>query len=273
MSDEHETRWTDDRIRWTEDKHEGEGDGKDKDISEEDDDMAFIDPFKDSNPFTNFEFEFDADIHIVLRGYKTDADQVWQSTGVTLWRAAEHLGKYLAGQSNTIQWEKCRVLELGAGLGLCGILAHRLRGKYVCITDGDTDALKLLRENIETNRLADSSHEDGNETVVARQLLWGQATAQSFVERYGAFDVIIASDIIYAAVIVEPLWETVQTLLPRTSQARFIMAYARRKVPITIDKVLGAGDLAGFRCELVKEDDDEGIWIYEFRWKPEKCEA
>ena len=36
-----------------------------------------------------------SNIHISLRGYKKDADQVWQSTGVTLWRASEYLCQYL----------------------------------------------------------------------------------------------------------------------------------------------------------------------------------
>ena len=157
-------------------------------------------------------------------------------------------------------------------MGLCGLLAHRLGGGHVCITDGDTDALKLLRENIARNRRDDDDdHKYHDTTVVARQLLWGQTTTEPFVQRHGTFDLLIASDIIYAAVIVEPLWETVQLLLPQTSQARFIMAYARRKVPVTIEKVLEAADAAGFDYTLVQEDEVEGIWVYEFQWKTERC--
>ena len=110
--DKSETHWTDDRIRWTEDQH----DDRSGDNLDEEETNPF-DPFQDANPFTTFDFEFAPDIHITLRGYKTDADQVWQSTGVTLWRAAEHLGHYLAKQP-TIEWPRRRVLEVSAETGL-----------------------------------------------------------------------------------------------------------------------------------------------------------
>jgi hypothetical protein len=101
----------------------------------------------------------------------------------------------------------------------------------------------------------------------------------------GGFDVLIASDIVYALVIVEPLWETVRLLLRRRErqrgdeqvdhntnnddadegQACFLMAYAKRDVPVTIEIVLEAATKAGFAYKLVDEDPD-GIWIYNFWW-------
>jgi Lysine methyltransferase len=163
---------------------------------------------------------------------------------------------------------------LGAGLGLCGILSHHLAGPEgtVCITDGDTDALVLLRENIDRN----TSDHPGK--VSARQLIWGHDTTETFLRRHchegEPFDVLIASDIVYALVIVEPLWETIRLLLRRqqqedndrnTDRPCFLMAYAKRDVPVTIDMVLQAATKAGFAYELVDEDP-EGIWIYSFWW-------
>jgi hypothetical protein len=155
-------------------------------------------------------------------------------------------------------------LQLGAGLGLNGILAHRLapQTSKVVVTDGDTDVLVHLRNNVETNR--------GSDKISARQLLWGKETAQAFVESHqvelgnnhddaddGRFDIILASDIIYAKVVIDPLWETIQTLLvyPRGS---FWMAFARRKVPVTIDFVLQKAKEYGFRYKLMTESMDDG---------------
>lgn len=162
-------------------------------------------------------------------------------------------------------------------------MAHRLadNSSMVCITDGDTDALVQLRENVRRNKMV---KDDDNKEVTAHQLIWGRESTQLFLQRHCTtaaeeeqtqqqpkpqlFDVLLASDIIYARVIVEPLWETVQELLRRTPEAVFVMAYARRDVPVTIDMVLEHAEECGFNHKLVDEHP-EGIWVYEFRWKDE----
>ena len=128
--DEGEIRWTDDKIRWTED-NDKTNDGND----EEEEETAYIDPFKDPDPFDTFSFRFQlkkqltdattaADatteknhnsesnewIELAVRGYKTDSDQVWQSTGLTLWRASEHLCHYMTQHSELFQ--NTRILEV-----------------------------------------------------------------------------------------------------------------------------------------------------------------
>jgi Lysine methyltransferase len=141
---------------------------------------------------------------------------------------------------------------------LNGILAHRLapQTSTVVVTDGDTDTLVHLRNNVEINRASNN--------ISARQLLWGRDTAQAFAESgkhgecngddSGSFDVILASDIIYANAVIDPLWETIQTLLayPRGS---FWMAFARREVPVTIDFVLQKAKEHGFCYKLVAESN------------------
>lgn len=179
---------------------------------------------------------------------------------------------------------------------MCGLLAHRLgRNSSVCITDGDTDALVHLRENVQRNRFTAATSNDNHRPVdtrivTAAQLLWGRDTTQSFMRKEqeqqflqqhhdgqtetivttATFDVLIASDIIYALVIVEPLWETVQLLLARHEEAVFVMAYAKRDVPVTIDMVLEAAEEAGFSNELVDENPEGNIWVYNFRWKKDQ---
>lgn len=39
-----------------------------------------------------------------------------------------------------------RVLELGAGMGVCGLIAHKTGAAAVVLTDGDSDAMKYLNE-------------------------------------------------------------------------------------------------------------------------------
>ena len=245
---------------------------------------------RDPDPFVIFSFRFvvpveeaggeeDGFVDIRLRGYKTDADEVWQSTGLTLWRASDYLCRYQ--MENLPLFRNRRILELGAGLGLNGILAWRSTASSpdtrVCITDGDSDALVHLRENLIRNRGDDDNDETAGK-VSCHQLIWGEQSSEHFLAHVAnsrKYDIILASDIIYSAVIVEPLWATVKTLLKGPNDSKgcqeedggvFVMAYARREVPVSIELVLRTAIENGFVYELVKGNDEEGIWVYTFRY-------
>ena len=158
--------------------------------------------------------------------------------------------------------------KLGAGLGLCGILAYqfvstsqsRNSDATVWVTDGDTDALVYLRDNVHRNQIHDKSR------LYCRQLLWGHETSTHFLETHcdgQTFDLILASDIVYSAAVVGPLWETVQTLL--SLSGIFLFSYcSRRHVPINIEIVLEAADKTGFRYTQVHDAD--GVLTFVFVW-------
>jgi predicted nicotinamide N-methyase len=281
----YEVKWTDDAIRW-----EGglNGETAPQPTEDSDEDGCMVDPFSDPDPFELQTFRFNlpsafgaardsSEITVVINGYKTTADAVWKSTGLTLWKASGYLCQYQCENAHELFSNK-RVLELGAGLGLNGILGWKimcsLRGSgaevqgSVCITDGDSDALVHLRENIQRNHTEQTTPD--NIKVYCNQLLWGEQTSNTFLEQIAQnkkYHTVLASDIIYAPSIIEPLWETVETLLEsRENGGAFVMAFARRKVPVSIDMLLEAAKAHGFECELVKEDQDEGIWVYVFRF-------
>ena len=264
-------KWTDDRIRWS--------DCEDDDINDDGDDensltdeAACLDPFKDPDPTQTFYFAFDdpniagEQINIELKGYKPDTDQVWKSTGATLWRASEHLCKYMLKKSDL--FHKKRVLELGAGLGLNGILAHHLKSAHVYVTDGDTNAVKYLKQNIEDSLKQNGDGDDAdNYRISGKQLLWGKETSKQFlVKQCGGrkFDILLASDIIYSPVIIPPLWETLHELMDEPNGV-LVMAFARREVKVTIEDVKQTAMEAGFSFQRVDEQDVDGIFIYEFR--------
>jgi hypothetical protein len=185
-----EVQWTDDAIRWQGGLH---GDLRDEQSNANDDrdNECMVDPFADPDPTELQTYQFvvpsfdglgirscdsgscdaaagaaDKDegtkIEVTIRGYKTGADAVWKSTGLTLWKASLYLCQYQVENPHLFQG---RVLELGAGLGLNGILGWKMMcafpsesaGDYensVCITDGDSDTLVHLRENIQRNKSA-----------------------------------------------------------------------------------------------------------------------
>ena len=112
----------------------------------------------------------DSDTHtypfsIELSVHEAENAQTLNSTGFTIWRASFHMCDFLVKCHNSQQhstnthadlrpydmMSERRVLELGSGLGLCGILAHRLGSTTTILTDGDTNALELMQQSMHRN--------------------------------------------------------------------------------------------------------------------------
>ena len=93
-----------------------------------------------------------------------------------------------------------RVIEVGAGLGLCGLVCAAL-GHPTLLTDR-SECLPLLEEGVGRNQLA------GLATV--RELEWGDVSA---ARQLGPMDLVLASDCIYELPMVRPLIETLVALL------------------------------------------------------------
>jgi len=347
--------WTDAKIRWSDD--DDDSDDSDDSAGDSDEDDSNGNGFFFEDPRETFSYRFPLEqlprssddagnavgdgnnketgasaepatppyVDVELEGYKMESPQVWNSTGLTVWRASKVLCEHLLTMTQQQQKQRkqsqplpTRILELGSGLGLVGIMVYRMmtvmavtsdhnaagRKTNVCLTDGDTDALKQLRRNVERNKVKrQRSDAEGDHRISSHQLLWGRETAEQFLHRQhrrlqrndgnqeittAKFDLILASDVVYAPSVIEPLFETVQVLLskqqehsqhnePATAAAasKFVMAFVDgRKVPVTKEHVLRVASDAGFAHECVYRDckenpDDKGVLIYEFRWKTE----
>ena len=226
---------------------EAYGWGDENDVQEEESPEGLLgDLFADPDPLETFHFNFtnqqNDSIPITLVGYKAENGQTLNSTGLTLWRASHVLCDYLMNGQKFIQHKT--VLELGAGLGVCGILAHKLGASHVVLTDGDTDTLKALRNNVASNVILDTNESCSvPPKVLCKQLRWGR-NIQDFIDSSfcKTFQVIIGSDIIYAHEQVDPLFATVSILLD--PNGTFLLAYSRRNV--SIDYVLECANHHGF---------------------------
>jgi predicted nicotinamide N-methyase len=70
--------------------------------------------------------------------------------GLRLWEAAFLLSEYLLSDPDLVR--SAEVYELGAGLGLVGLIAAFCGSPSgVCLTDGDAEVLRFLRHNVEVN--------------------------------------------------------------------------------------------------------------------------
>jgi len=160
-----------------------------------------------------------------------------------------------------------RILEVGSGLGRCGLLAHHLshENATTILTDGDTDTLKQLRENIKNNTIQNGSN------ISCVQLLWGEEQAKTFLSQQPGsrkFDVILGSDLIYVKSVIRPLFETVRVLLSERDGSKLLMAHCSRREgnEVELNTVLEIAEQEGFEYELLIQDDSD-ISVFSFRHK------
>ncbi len=87
-----------------------------------------------------------------------------------------------------------RILEIGCGLALPSLVAHR-RGADITASDCHPLASGFLRANLRLNGLAPMSYRHGQWNVPPRERVRTQAHRGSVVR--GRFDLIIGSDLLY----------------------------------------------------------------------------
>ncbi|ESW28035.1 hypothetical protein PHAVU_003G253400 [Phaseolus vulgaris] len=124
---------------------------------------------------------------------------------------------------------RLRILELGSGTGIVGIVAAATLGGHVTLTD-----LPHVVPNLKFNADANAGVVGpiGGELAVA-PLRWGHADDVETIGR--EFDLILASDVVYHDHLYEPLLETLRLLMVTKGAERegkekmvFVMAHMKR---------------------------------------------
>lgn len=154
-----------------------------------------------------------------------------------------------------------RVLELGAGTGLCGLFAKQhLGAESVVLTDGDTRVMQNMRYNVAQNNI-DVAFEKNRTHIVCEQLIWGDTGGvQRLVERYGRPNIILAADCLYMSPAVRPFWQTIDKLFGGGGgdgnedrlQVVFYVLVSASQVPPGM--ITDEAEKLGFTSELVDKD-------------------
>lgn len=137
---------------------------------------------------------------VVNQRYRMDgpgtAAAVWDGSFVLAWflqfvghADAAQLGAVAGTHPALVDVNGRRVIELGAGLGLCSIVAGALGAAHVEATDGDAVVLPLLSENLATNINGGSWN--------ASVLQWGREAAKEFAALREPFDIILGADVVF----------------------------------------------------------------------------
>ena len=165
--------------------------------------------------------------------------------GIALWPASIALAHEIA--SRAAEFRGRRVLELGAGTGLPGIVAASL-GARVVQTDRQPAALHLCRLNAERNGVRGAEH---------RQVDWAAWTDEAH------YDWIIGSDILYASAMHPHLTHIIEANL--ASGGRVLLSDPFRRASFALLESLEA---AGWRVTVSKwgvgeSDEPAAVGVYE----------
>jgi len=160
-------------------------------------------------------------------------EQLAASYGLYVWPAAPVLAWYLALHDFP---RGLRVLELGAGTALPGLLLAKL-GHSVTLSDNinSPNCLKNCREAVLANHL------EGSVSVLP--LSWGLVTSDLLKLR-GSLDLVIGSDLFFDPSVFSPLLETVSWLLTHNPGAQFITSVQERSADWSIELLLRSHGLS-----------------------------
>lgn len=188
------------------------------------------------------------------------------STGPKVWPAAVGLCNYMAA-SLSDRLRGARVLELGCGLGLPGVLAALLGAERSLLTDSGTDVEFAVEVMLDT--VFPKLHQAG--CLQFANLEWGTAPTHKFLSNLGedaGFDIIICCDCVYEPFFGEESWQvladTLAVLLLESSgakQAPMALLSVERRIEgidgvdsfcdalkthgLSVDCVVSAGSLKG----------------------------
>jgi len=161
-----------------------------------------------------FVYEFDAEVSPLVGCKKLKFYQNDKAIGSTLWDGALVLCKYfekllLKEEDNKELLPKGKnVLELGAGVGVCGFISLLLlRPDFVLMTDLYQSCVDLMEKSIHRNFISSNKESELNSEVLKQKinekisasiLDWNsKSDVNKIFNKYGTFDIIIGAEIMY----------------------------------------------------------------------------
>jgi len=135
------------------------------------------------------------------------------SSGLDIWPAATALCEYLLRCQQQLVGPSTKVIELGAGAGVPGLLTARM-GAEVVLTDFDPNALELAVRNTELNDLLERcSVESLDFYHIAPSERTDDAESPRPTHLFQRFSLALATDILYASAMVKPVLEAAAFVL------------------------------------------------------------
>lgn len=159
-------------------------------------------------------------------------EQLAASYGLYLWPSAPVLAWYLWLRQDDIKGKK--VLELGSGTALPGLLCAKFGADKVYLTDDawQENTLKNIREAVKINNFQDDTK------VQVEGLTWGDYTEELFEIANAQLDFIIGSDLFFDPEVFEPLLITIAYLLEQNPTTEVLIAVQERSSDWSLEEYL-----------------------------------
>eukprot|EP01028_Stygiella_incarcerata_P005456 TRINITY_DN2306_c0_g1_i1.p1 TRINITY_DN2306_c0_g1~~TRINITY_DN2306_c0_g1_i1.p1 ORF type:complete len:288 (+),score=72.49 TRINITY_DN2306_c0_g1_i1:47-865(+) len=190
--------------------------------------------------------------------------------GCATWDAAVILSRWLMRFPEIVRGK--RVLELGSGVGLPGIISARCGAQEVILTDYLDSLVENISYNIVVNGVVDEANcvFEGDSEKIAEEASWRKRISDvskakfldwmdagtSKAPDWGKFDVVMGSELTYTgdADVIDGLVRCIETYLLNTSDGVFIeiLSDDRDGVPVFREKMRAAGFVETF--EQVPEE-------------------
>lgn len=145
-----------------------------------------------------------------------------------------------------------RWVELGSGIGLLGIMLHKLGIEDVTMTDIG-ELVNTMERNVEANQIAVKSisgrrkNQTNENTIVIEPLLWNNKQEMDYIKSTGDIDYILACDCIYSEASAIDLVETMYYL---SNEKTTIICISEVRNQAAQDKFMTEA-LSKFRVELI----------------------
>ena len=231
-------------------------------------------------------------------------------TGFLIWPEARLLADYFVRERRREkerevkeEREEC-VVELGCGVGLCGILwalLHRTSSHssslslphssqsppspspnkiHLFLTDGNEDTLQTAEENLLLNLPANC---EGNMFSKTLLLLWGSPLPSSLLSLSSPVKLVFGAGLVYpgqSVSSISSLFLTVRSLFsfsfhsPLTSPQSFLLSYLQRSEKTSFD-LLHTAHTHGFQWEKIEmeESHSAGSILLQFTFRDTSCEG
>lgn len=132
-----------------------------------------------------------------------------------VWEAGACLAEYIL--QNPIRDR--RVIELGAGVGLTGLVAAAVKAKSVHMTDYTEATLDNLSYNVSINSKWLEDRDVDPQSISVGKLEWGEASTEGDCCQLESADLLIAADVVYSRDCIPDLVTTVREFLSSSSSS------------------------------------------------------
>lgn len=176
-------------------------------------------------------------------------------SGQKLWCGSLCVTNYLF-QHNSYVNNKA-VIEIGAGTGVVSIIASKLGASLVIATDHDKLSLDHMVEDFPKN----------NADIHVERLDWFSpdiASIQSRLSSHSSSPIrLLAGDVLYKAVLLEPFFTTIRLLLEGKEDAELLLCHIPR-AGVTQEQVQAAARSKQLSVDILSRTEWEAGEIYEY---------